>query len=502
MKRYITLIIAAVLCLPVLAQKGKNYGTCGDNVEWSFDNVTLTITNVDKMGFNAPMKDYDLSRNRAPWAKKNLPIRKVVIERGITNIGSCAFAGCEDLQEIVFNGTELRRIGWAAFYNCTRLRTISLPIGVREIGPIAFANCSSITSIKIPDHCRVGEQAFISCTGLTYIDCSPTADLGPYAFASQVEVGNTTRHALYNGEVGRLPSNINSGNSNTYGFHRNVVEKRKQQGAASVDYDYVTSPIDSLIPTVQQDARNNTYALIIGNQEYRFASDVQFAIHDAHVFREYCEKTLGIPAANILPLDNATKQMIMEEGMDWLRNIKNRENKRLIVYYAGHGVPDTKDKNKAYLLPTDVRGTAPQRGVALTDFYAQLGDLAFEQTSVFLDACFSGVNRDNEGVVGGQRTVEIEPEDATFGDGSVVVFSAAQGNETAQGYPDQGHGLFTYYLLKELRDNLGNTYFGTLADNLKKNVSSQAMQLKLRKSQTPTTNASEKVAETWRSLTF
>ncbi|MBO4800510.1 MAG: leucine-rich repeat protein [Bacteroidaceae bacterium] len=502
MKRYLILITAAILSLPVLAQSGKNYGTCGENVEWAFDNVTLTIRNVDKLGFNAAMADYDLSRNRAPWAKKNLQIRKVVFERGVTSVGSCAFAGCEDIQEVIFNGTELKRIGWGAFYNCSRLRNISLPVQVREIGPIAFANCSSITSVKIPDHCRVGEQAFVSCTGLTYIDCSPTADLGPYAFATQVEVGNTTRHALYNGEVGRLPSNINSGNSNTYGFHRNVVEKRKLQGAASVDYDYVTSPIDSLIPTVQQEARNDTYALIIGNQEYRFVSDVQFAIHDAHVFREYCEKTLGIPAANILPLDNATKQMIMEEGMDWVRDIKNRENKKLIVYYAGHGVPDTRNKNKAYLLPTDVRGTAPQRGIALEDFYGQLGELAFAQTSVFLDACFSGVNRENEGVTEGLRGVEIEPEDATFGDGSVVVFSAAQGNETAQGYPDQGHGLFTYYLLKELRETAGFTNFGKLADNLKKNVSTQALQLKLRKKQTPTTNASEKVAETWRQLSF
>lgn len=502
MKQYISLFIFAMACLPAWAQSSKNYGTCGKDVEWSFDNVTLTISNADKMGFNVEMANYDLSKNRAPWAKKNLPIRKVVIERGVTSIGSCAFAGCSDIQEIIFNGTEMRRIGWGAFYNCTRLRNISLPINLREIGPIAFANCSSITSIKIPDHCRVGEQAFISCTGLTYIDCAPTSDIGPYAFASQVTVGNTTRHALYNGEVGRLPSNINSGNSNTYGFHRNVVEKRKLTGAASVDYDYITSPVDTLIPTVMQDARNDTYALIIGNQEYRFVSDVQFAIHDAHVFRQYCEKTLGIPAGNILPLDNATKQMIMEEGMDWVRDIKNREHKKLIVYYAGHGVPDTKQNNKAYLLPTDVRGTAPQRGIALDEFYGLLGELAFEQTSVFLDACFSGVNRENEGVTEGLRGVEIDPEDATFGDGNVIVFSAAQGNETAQGYPDQGHGLFTYYLLKELRETLGSTNFGALSDNIKKNVSTQALQLKMRKKQTPTTNASENVAESWRSMGF
>ena len=195
--------------------------------------------------------------------------------------------------------------------------------------------------------------------------------------------------------------------------------------------------------------------------------------------------------------------MIMEEEFeDWIETIPNREEKNLIVYYAGHGVPDVKNKNKAYILPTDVRGTNPRRGIALDEFYGRLGNLAFNQTSVFLDACFSGVNRENEGVSDGLRGVEIEAEEATLGGGSVVVFSAAQGNETAQGYPEQGHGLFTYYLLKELQETNGEVAYGQLSDALRANVSDRAKQLKLRKPQTPATNTSESVAEVWRQLQF
>jgi uncharacterized caspase-like protein len=182
--------------------------------------------------------------------------------------------------------------------------------------------------------------------------------------------------------------------------------------------------------------------------------------------------------------------------------IPERENKKLIVYYAGHGVPDVKNKNKAYILPTDVRGTNPQRGIALDEFYQKLESLAFAQTSVFLDACFSGVNRDNEGVSEGLREVEVEAEETTLGEGSVVVFSAAQGNETAQGYADQGHGLFTYYLLKEIQESYGNVSFGTLSDNLIKKVKDMAPQLNLRKAQTPVTNASEGISDKWRSMQF
>ncbi|MDE5871531.1 MAG: caspase family protein, partial [Muribaculaceae bacterium] len=201
--------------------------------------------------------------------------------------------------------------------------------------------------------------------------------------------------------------------------------------------------------------------------------------------------------------EDATKQMILEEELQyWLAKIQDPEDKNLIIYYAGHGVPDVKNQNKAYLLPTDVRGTSPQRGIALDEFYQKLGDLAFNQTTVFLDACFSGVNRENEGVTEGLRAVEVDAENAELGGGNVVVFSAAQGNETAQGYPEEGHGLFTYYLLKEIRDSYGETTLGNLSDAVISNVSQKAPQMKMRKGQTPSTNASDELGDRWRRLRF
>ena len=178
------------------------------------------------------------------------------------------------------------------------------------------------------------------------------------------------------------------------------------------------------------------------------------------------------------------------------------KSKKLIVYYAGHGVPDIQNKNKAFILPTDVRGTHPARGIALDEFYSQISDFAFAQTTVFLDACFSGINRDNEGVTEGLRGVEIEAEEATLSNGSLVVFSAAQGNETAQAYPEQGHGLFTYYLLQEISTSGGLVNYGQLSDHLNSNDSQKALELRLRKKQTPSTSVSDKFSEDWRNLRF
>lgn len=500
MKKYITAVVMLLMCLCTVHAQSSAEGKCGEDVKWVFDGHTLTISNTAIEKGYLPMDNYDMSKNRSPWLKKGLDIKKVVIEAGIVNIGSCAFAGCENLSEVVFNSTVVNEIGWGAFLNCIRLRTISLPFELRRIGKVAFANCRLINSVKIPAQCYVEDMAFASCTNIQSIECASTAILGHLVFVKEEIINGKIEHTPYAGEVRHIPSYVNANNCQEYGFSKASIEKVLASRTSDVDYDEITSKLDTDIP-VTDNTRNETYVLIIGNQNYRFVSDVPYAIHDARIFGEYCQKTLGIPTNNIHIAEDATKHMILEEEFgDWLGSIPNREEKKLIVYYAGHGVPDIKDKNKAYILPTDVRGTHPTRGIALDEFYTQIGDFDFAQATVFLDACFSGINRDNEGVTEGLRGVEIEAEEAPLHSGSLVVFSAAQGNETAQGYPDQGHGLFTYYLLNEIRTTGGLEDFGHLSDNIKSNVSQKAAELRLRKKQTPSTSVSDKFSESWRKL--
>ena len=172
------MVLTVVMVTEVSAQSfSKVEGTCGIDTEWEYDGYQLTIRNVNKLGQIVSIGDYDLKENKAPWVKKNLNIRKVQIGRGIDQIGSCAFANCKNLQDVVFEGTEVRKIGWGAFLNCVRLRNISLPIQLRNIGTIAFGNCSQLPSVKIPDHCRVDDQAFVSCVNLQSVEISPTVCL-------------------------------------------------------------------------------------------------------------------------------------------------------------------------------------------------------------------------------------------------------------------------------------------------------------------------------------
>ena len=502
MKRYLFFLIACLGCLTSLTAQNTNSksGKCGSEVEWSFDGRTLYLTNADPRKESVSMPDYDLSKDVAPWVKQKLTVRRVVIGRGIRRIGSCAFANCTELTTVDFQDVLFWEIGWGAFLNCKSLFNFSIPVSIKRIETIAFANCSSLRSVKIPNLARVEDQAFLSCTNLSLIEIGNNALLGKAVFATEEKQDGMTIHRNYHGEIRSLPRNINTDNCTEYGLDKESVAiclKNSQP----FSQDGRVSNVDSDVP-VSQIVRSDTYALIIGNEHYRFVSDVPFAQNDATVFAEYCKKTLGIPASNIHLCADATKHMILEQELDdWLAHeVSNRRSKKLIVYYAGHGVPDITDHNRAYLLPTDVYGTKPHQGIALDQFYTMLGNLDFERVTLFIDACFSGVNRDNEGL-NVERAVEVEAQTAQPMTGNLVVFSAAYGNETAQSFQEEGHGLFTYYLLKELQNSQGMITYGKLSQDIQKNVSNVAPTLDLRKKQTPRAVSSYD-ADTWKNFSF
>ena len=83
--------------------------------------------------------------------------------------------------------------------------------------------------------------------------------------------------------------------------------------------------------------------------------------------------------------------------------------------------------------------------------------------------------------------------------GNMVVFSAAQGDETAYPYKDKQHGMFTYFLLKKLQETKGEVTLGELSDYLVKEVGRESF-VKNGKMQTPTANVASSLKDSWRQL--
>ena len=84
--------------------------------------------------------------------------------------------------------------------------------------------------------------------------------------------------------------------------------------------------------------------------------------------------------------------------------------------------------------------------------------------------------------------------------GNMVVFSAAQGGETAYPYNSKRHGMFTFFVLDKLQESGGNTTLGELSDYVIKQVRQNSIR-ENDKSQTPNVTAAASVGD-WRSWTF
>ena len=169
---------------------------------------------------------------------------------------------------------------------------------------------------------------------------------------------------------------------------------------------------------------------------------------------------------------------------------------KAIVYYAGHGIPNETD-NSSYLLPVDGIGNDPSSAYSLKDLYDKLSKMQAQTVTVFLDACFSGTKREN-GMLVAARGVAIKVKPSAP-KGKMVVFSAAQGDETAYPYQDMQHGMFTYFLLKKLQETKGDVTLGELGDYLKSEVKRQSF-LKNNKIQTPMTSVATALQNQWKSI--
>lgn len=252
------------------------------------------------------------------------------------------------------------------------------------------------------------------------------------------------------------------------------------------------SKVDTNIPETNS-SNPNTFVIIFANEDYKNVASVPFAKNDGAIFQKYCQKTLGIPVTNIHYVENASYNDIRIQ-LAWLNNVCDAfdGNASLIVYYAGHGIPDESSKS-AYLLPVDGDGRYVQSAYKLDDLYQKLGNMNAKSVTVFMDACFSGSKRE-EGMLASARGVTIRVKSGQPM-GNMVVFSAAQGDETAYPNNDEQHGMFTYYLLKKLQETKGDVTLEDLGNYITTNVRQQSI-VKNGKSQTPTVSSSAE-ASNW-----
>ena len=232
MKKTLSIILSICMLLSITA--GLNLtafadlptsGSCGDNVTYTFNKNTGTLT----ISGTGKMYDFVLPYEqgvKTPFSYNN-EITSVVIENGVTYIGNNTFNWCEEIESVDLSDS-VTAIGEGAFYCCEKLSSIDLknitdlgessfwvssslksvtlsdkltdikkdtfsgsglvnvtiPKNVKRIEEAAFANCSDMVSITLPQGLTsIEEHAFDGCTVLdNLVIPGSVLKIGSYAF--------------------------------------------------------------------------------------------------------------------------------------------------------------------------------------------------------------------------------------------------------------------------------------------------------------------------------
>jgi len=217
-------------------------------------------------------------------------------------------------------------------------------------------------------------------------------------------------------------------------------------------YITVKSDVDEL--PAMSEPRKNAYAVVIGIENYRSLPKSDYSRSDATLVKAYL-KALGFQERNIefLTDEKATRTDIEKSLEAWLPN-RAKKDSTVLVYFSGHGAPEPA-KGEAYLVPYDGDPNyLPVTGYPLKRLYASLGKLEAREIIVVLDSCFSGSGGRSVLAKGARPLVMMAPTGILSS--NIAVLSATQGSQISTSSPQKGHGVFTYYFLKAIKDGKKN----------------------------------------------
>ncbi len=191
LNKILSVILAVLMVMsiiPITASAATYSGTCGENLNWSFDDETDTLTIFG----TGDMTNYE-NTSDVPWNSYRSYINSVSIDENVTSIGQNAFYGCDILTNVVIPDS-VTDIGKNAFWY-SGVESIIIPDGIETIEQGVFS-WSNLKSITIPQSVKTIEQAAFAGTKITEIVIPNRVEkIGDYTFneceyLTTVKIGN------------------------------------------------------------------------------------------------------------------------------------------------------------------------------------------------------------------------------------------------------------------------------------------------------------------------
>jgi len=213
------------------------------------------------------------------------------------------------------------------------------------------------------------------------------------------------------------------------------------------------SEVDQNIPKLKN-TNKDAIAVVIGNSKYSKAKPVDYAVNDARSMKKYLVNMLGFKEGNILYYENASlgdlNTVFGTKGnaKGKLYNNLKQGVSDVVIFYSGHGAPGLKD-SKAYFVPVESDPNYMENsGYALDVMYENLKLLPAKSITFFSDACFSGADvfeKISPMVIRAKEPIKEGMKNTSL-------LNSCTGTEVSCWHNEEQHGLFTFYLLKALKE--------------------------------------------------
>ncbi|MCP5063433.1 MAG: caspase family protein [Ignavibacteriae bacterium] len=222
----------------------------------------------------------------------------------------------------------------------------------------------------------------------------------------------------------------------------------------AIDYKYNVS-IDTftVIRKLEEVIKAGKYiALIIGINDYDgYWSPLKNAVNDATAIADVLTEKYRFDDVHRLFNVSATRKNIIQK-FEWLtNNVKPDDN--VLIFYAGHG-QFKRTLNKGYWVPVDAESNSTAGYISNNDIKTFLGGIPSKHTLLITDACFAGDifrGRNTESVVFNPNNMEKYYREVHRKTSRLALTSGSL-EQVADAGKDN-HSVFTYYLLRALKEN-------------------------------------------------
>ena len=149
----------------------------------------------------------------------------------------------------------------------------------------------------------------------------------------------------------------------------------------------------------------------------------------------------------------------------------------ILFYFSGHGVLETRTQQVTLCLADTDTQQLLETGLPLNNLLQQLSGCAASQQLIWLDACHSGgmtLRGTASSANPSSQLVEVLRHKAAESKGFYALLSCDRAQQSWE-FPELGHGVFTYYLMKGLRGEAADSQGVIEADALYQYVYHQTL---------------------------